>query len=62
MALENNHLRCLALLLRGGADLKAKDHDHQTLLERIQSKLNPSEVERLLRQTGYYLFYLFMPV
>ena len=51
-ALEGDHMTCLAVLLRHGADLEAKNINQQTLLRCIKGKYNHAQVEKLLKETG----------
>lgn len=51
-ALEGDHVTCLALLLRRGADLEATNHNKQTLLQCIRKKYGQKRTDRLLEETG----------
>lgn len=45
-------MTCLALLLRRGAKLEAKNHNQQTLLQCITKKYGQTRTDRLLKETG----------
>ena len=45
-------MTCLALLLSRGADLEAKNHNQQTLLQCITNKYGQTRTDRLLKETG----------
>ena len=45
-------MTCLALLLGRGADLEAKNHNQQTLLQCITDKYGQERTEALLKETG----------
>lgn len=51
-ALEGNHMTCLALLLRHGADLETKNHNQETLLQCIMKKYGQTRTEKLLEESG----------
>lgn len=51
-ALEGDHMTCLALLIRRGADLQATNYNQQTLLQCIKKKYGQTKTERLLKETG----------
>ena len=51
-ALDGDHMTCLALLLRRGADLEAKNRNQQTLLQCITKKYGHARTQRLLQETG----------
>ena len=51
-ALEGDHVTCLTLLLRRGAELEATNHNQQTLLQCIIKKYGKKRTDRLLKETG----------
>ena len=51
-ALEGNHMACLALLLRHGADLETKNHNQETLLQCIMKKCGQARTDKLLKESG----------
>ena len=51
-ALEGNHMTCLALLLRRGADLETKNHNQETLLQCIKKKYGQIRTDKLLEESG----------
>lgn len=51
-ALEGDHMTCLSLLLRRGADLEAKNHNQQTLLQCIRKKYGQTRTDKLLKESG----------
>jgi len=56
--LKGNHMTCLTLLLRHGADLEKKNHNQQTLLQCITKKYVQERTEALLKETGKTLYYM----
>ena len=50
--LEGDDMTCLALLLRRGADLEAKNHTQQTLLKCIEKKYGETKTDKLLKESG----------
>ena len=51
-ALEGDHVTCLTLLLRRGADLETKNHNQQTLLQCITKKYGQTRTDKLLKESG----------